>query len=608
MSSSISSFRHLLAGRITKQFLELQSSCFHRRISFLGNALKSDIKTETNQVVFSFGRRHFSMTNFIDLTGEADDRAQRSIEIASDSEDEDLKMAIAMSLQDQHVQAPAESVEAMTAKPQQTSTGGLAGLDRRAMEAERLARLKRKRGVEEDESSGMVSLSRQVSPPPARKQATSHNVLSSRPANTPSNSSNSSSNPFYFPNHKVLLTSHPSRHTPNGLTAVSMRGIISAPRPGFTLKSVLLSSFIADFDWLLPHFDTRGTSFVIVLHAQSAQHRQLLESDFAGVSNVRLILPQCMGGSGNMHSKVMLLFFKSEQPDTVSEICRIVITSANLTPTDWGVGNVMENVVFVIDVPKKGSNKHSTETQFERKLKQQLRAMEVPDKVIQKLESFDLTATEKVNFVSSVSQSCAVDSPKVIPKHGALQAFLHTTNKGMNAEPTASPGPITTKDQAHVGLLALSEAVSDLGLSVSKSDAAYPPRLDFITSSLGNLSTIFLGQLYAAVCGTLDPEFAITKNSKSKNSLITDEEKALDEMIRDKLRIFFPSDTTVRESKGGPMSAGTICFQQKWWNDNDIIRNCLYDCIGARGDGILMHSKVRDHVLLCFYDFMPHPS
>lgn len=588
--------RSLLAGRPFCCF-NIVSRHYCRNVSFLGYASGLNIRDKVYQ-----DKPLFRMKDLIDLTTESEDTDNAAIDIISDSEDEDLKRAIAMSLQDQHALETATEVQDVSPQPQQlsvTQTSGLAGLDRKAMEAERLARLKRKRGLDEDHETQIASRSRQVSPP-ARKRGVPHReALSKLPSSMTVRPSVSTSNPFDFSHPKVLLTSHPSRHTASVLTSISLRDIVSAPEPGFDLKSVLLSSFMADFDWLLPHFDTRNTSFVIVLHAQNAEHRQALQDDFAGVPNVRLVLPKCMGGSGNMHSKVMLLFFKSVQAGQENEICRIVITSANLTPTDWGVGGHMENVVFTVDVPKKDRGDDSTQTQFELSFIQQLRAMEVPEKVLQKLESFDLRATEQMSFVSSISQSLVVNSElDQKAQHGALQKVSSGNKNDTVFESTTDGEQKLSASRARVGLLALSDAVSALGLTISKSDAAFPPRLDFITSSLGNLSAAFVRQLYSAACGTLDPQCVLATKSKSKKLVTDHEDKSIDDLVQQNLRIYFPSDKTVRESKGGSMSAGTICFQRKWWNDNEIIRNSLYDCIGRRSDGILMHSKVCERTLL----------
>lgn len=573
------------------------------------------------------------MAKTIDLTGDDDiPPNKQSIDIDSDAEgDEELKLAIALSLQDQHTHLDATSkaqdvsnnVELL--KVIATSRAGFMGLDRRAMEAERLARLKRKRGSDgepqvsaSNAGQALSPSSRALSPPPLRGQRLSPvppAISYTRNLSTTKKpQSSSESNPFSFSEARVLLTSHPSRHTSSGLSGVSLRDLTAPPVPNLKLKSTLLSSFIADFDWLLPHFDTRLTSFVFVLHAETPQHRQLLQQDFAGVRNVRLVMPKCVGDMGKLHSKVMLLFFKSETvtgaDDQADELCRLVIPSANLTPTDWGVGGVMENILFVVDLPTKQPGRGmftgaKNETQFESDLKRQLQAMEVPEDVLRKLDIFDFTATRKIGFVHSMSQSQALRTPTPSSSQQSdKQNFFTTAANSLSSALTTDTttdtqgGPAALSDPARTGLLSLSDTITSLGLSISSKDSSWPPKLDFIASSLGNLTLPFVRQLYSAVCGTLDPSTIApttsTRSKKTKSTTTSGYADTLDdETIKSNLRIYFPTSETVRNSKGGPMCGGTICFQKGWWETNELIRECLYDCVGNRGDGVLMHSKVR---------------
>lgn len=59
----------------------------------------------------------------------------------------------------------------------------------------------------------------------------------------------------------------------------------------------------------------------------------------------------------------------------------------------------------------------------------------------------------------------------------------------------------------------------------------------------------------------------------------------------DRFRVYFPSEQTVKETYGGPNSAGTICFQSSWFNGPKFPGGILRDCASAR-KGLLMHNKV----------------
>ena len=527
------------------------------------------------------------MSDIIDLTS---DDEQHSIG-ASTKVNDDLKRAIAMSLQQNSLaeddtlsdddtdlkQAIAISLQGNTAddlkssEPTASTTTGICGLDRKAMEAERLARLKRKRT---DIESSSKTLRQSISPPPLRRQKMSEDdtvktaastsisseskqISSTVPAKVKSASAISSSTAFEIP--QVLLTSTPARYTGRSLQAISMNEIVKPPSAKHTLKSVLASSFIVDFDWLLPHFNTRNTNFLFVLHAPTPQHKLSLEQDFSGVPNVKILTPLCSGG--NMHSKLMILFFKTANSD--DEICRIVVPSANLTPADWGINRIMENVCFIADLKKSsGQGNHP----FKQKLQQQLQAMEAPDNVVSKLDIFNFDSLHQTRFIFSMTSSKALDS--------------------------GSQSTLTTKPSAstRVGMVALNDEIKSLGLSTNDQEHI---QLDFVTSSLGNLTPQFVRQLHDAAAGQLQPnEIAKTaKATRGWSKPVTRDNEAV-QNLQSNVRIYFPSHDTVQSSKGGISNAGTICFQRKWWDQNDLIRNCLHDCVGGRKDGILMHSKV----------------
>lgn len=43
-------------------------------------------------------------------------------------------------------------------------------------------------------------------------------------------------------------------------------------------------------------------------------------------------------------------------------------------------------------------------------------------------------------------------------------------------------------------------------------------------------------------------------------------------------------------SKGGPRNAGTICFQEKWFEGDKFPRHVMREC-GSVREGVLMHNK-----------------
>lgn len=69
---------------------------------------------------------------------------------------------------------------------------------------------------------------------------------------------------------------------------------------------------------------------------------------------------------------------------------------------------------------------------------------------------------------------------------------------------------------------------------------------------------------------------------------------------KDRFRAYFPSLDVVKNSKGGLPSAGTICFQSKWYKSPTFPSQVLRDCESQR-PGVLMHNKVSFQCSLGFF-------
>lgn len=601
-----------------------------------------DLKASDNATT----KRSRNQGDLVDLTEDADVGAQIVDLTASDDEnsdededqdedeDEDLKLAIALSLQQQEHPPNRSLLTTTTSTPKvaasstpetqsstqptaisdQSSDGAtrsILGLDRKQMEAERLARLKRKR-----ESIGN---DRPVSPPPLRRNnldrvAPTASKLPFHPQQStsqlgpndavPVSNTTAISKPsrsyqdLQYLEGRVMLTSLMKSDD----QTTSFADLIKPTSSDAPLKSAFLSTFIVDFDWLFQHFDTRSVSFVLSLHAGSEQEKILIQRDFTGIANVRLVFPYVGGIVNCMHSKVMLLFYENSR-DSLQARCRVVIPSANLVPWDWGVGGVMENIAFVVDLPLKSkiaSKLEVQDTQFQKSLVHMLNASTAPQDMMMKLDKFDFSRTASYAFTHTIggSHKLSVQTAPV-----GIRNFL-SESSSKNTLATSEP---SLEQVLRTGTVALSDAVQALGLDVSPDSKSYPLRLDYITSSMGNLKESFLHNLFRAACGHAQvvsnktSKTAKANGSKQQNNS-QDFELSGSTFLADNLRIYFPSDQTVQKSTGGPRAAGTICFQSKWWDGSvaSFPKELVADCVGVRRDGILMHSKVCLHFLTIF--------
>ena len=415
---------------------------------------------------------------------------------------------------------------------------GILGLDRKAMEHERLAR-KRKASI---------------SPPPARKTAKLTETKSKEPT------SSASTPPTIVPT-KIVPSFHFTK-LPYANGAVKKTWALGHPRDNdIKLEEVLqkedltlavFSSFQWDIIWLLRKLKTDDTQIIFVMQADTEKMKAECRSDTARMPNVRLCFPSMEGQVNCMHSKLMLLSYPMH--------LRVVVPTANLVPYDWGETGIMENTVFFIDlprlVPKPTTSASPKMTNFGKDLIHFLEAMGLDKSIVNSMHHFDFSATQDL-------------------------AFVHTIG-----------GANTTDLWRRTGYCGLGRAISQLGLAAEEA-----LNIDYITSSVGSLNTEFLSTLYLAAQGNEGTAIYNWRTTPaSKLSKIVDRnmqaaQQTAQEQVAAGFRIYFPSLQTVRASTGGPQNGGTICLQWKWWNSSSFPRDLLRDCRSQR-EGLLMHNKV----------------
>ncbi|MCJ1439818.1 MAG: hypothetical protein MMC23_000299 [Stictis urceolatum] len=490
-----------------------------------------------------------------------------------DDEDEQLRLAIAMSLQDQATTttsdgektffdlldddepaAPANQ-EVATGDPVQAKEGeskptqsGFLGLDRKAMEEERLARNNRKR-----KASGSISpppLARTVkairgkgpsfSTPPAAKPA------SSKAASVPLTRHSSSA--LQYPNGAVKKTWSFGYARDNDIK-------IEEVLQRSTLQLAVLSSFQWDIDWIFAKLDMPRTKVVLAMQAKEESTKQQYRQETASTPNLRLCFPSMTGNVHCMHSKLMLLSHPTH--------LRIVVPTANLVPYDWGELGVLENSVFLVDLPRLPNDAPAQEeeslTFFGQELLYFCRAMGLTPDITNSLFRFDFSATRDY-------------------------AFVHTIG-GEHAGPE--------EPWRRTGVPGLGRAVKQLGL-----ESNTEVELDFIASSIGSLNMDFLSSLYLAAKGDDGTtEYSWRNNPKPRGkkapSASTEEvsKTATHKAVEDHFRLFFPSHDTILNSKGGVNAAGPICFHKKWWENGKFPQKVMRDCKSTR-PGLLMHNKI----------------
>ncbi|KAK4146998.1 tyrosyl-DNA phosphodiesterase-domain-containing protein [Dichotomopilus funicola] len=436
------------------------------------------------------------------------------------------------------------------------------GLDRKKMEEERLARLKKRKASSSGEDLTRVmqrpkveNISTSASTQPLRQQQNQPQIQqqnqqqqASTPLTTqpPSPPPKKEEKPAAVP--QVTTSTPPSTgRLPFPRGAVKKTWAYGHPRQGDDIKIeevlqkqqlrlAVLSSYQWDENWLLNKVDISRTKLILVAFAANEAQKEEMRSNVPS-NRIRFCFPP-MYGMGAMHSKLMLLKY-----DTYM---RIVIPTGNLMSYDWGETGTMENMVFLIDLPKLGPGKQFESTSFSRDLNTFLRAQGLEGNLIDSLRNYDFSETAPYHFVHTIAGTHA--------------------------------------DWCHTGYPAFGHQISSLVRLGND-----PIEIDYVCASLGNLKYNFLVSMYYACAG--DPQLgyeALTASNKSKRKALFEEAKY---KVDEHMRVFFPSRETVVQSKGGEDGAGTICFQRRWWDAKTFPKRVLRDCKSVR-PGVLMHSKI----------------
>ncbi|KAG8630121.1 hypothetical protein KVT40_001740 [Elsinoe batatas] len=448
----------------------------------------------------------------------------------SESDDDDLKRAIAMSL------AEGEGMNCQNSKdtPAANFNKGLAGLDRATMERERLQRLNARSGNGNTTSHNEPGRKRQrsISPPPtsrpskvARVVHTEGPTSSSAPSRTRSIQHGGSA-ALQHPNGKLFKT-WAFKQARDG-NEIKIEEVFEKN----TLEMALLSSFQYDLAWLFTKFNTQKTRFHFVVHenkmpqgmvksgptgakAEQTEKRPSLVDELQSLGpNVKAYAPtegRCM------HSKLMLLVHPTK--------LRVVVPSANLVPYDWGEDGIMENTVWLIDLPRRDVSADSSSfesTHFLDELKFFLGKQRLPLSVLTGLNKFDWSATKPYAFVHTVA------------------------------------GHSYRSDMARTGLTGLSSAVRQLGLTSTKTE------VDMCASSVGALSSAQVLNLHAAAQG----DFHVQVPESGKATTLPQGSDR--DPLSSKFRLYFPTYDYVAGSPGGVGSGGTIWFSKEYYERQEF--------------------------------------
>ncbi|KAB5558681.1 tyrosyl-DNA phosphodiesterase-domain-containing protein [Coniochaeta sp. 2T2.1] len=465
-----------------------------------------------------------------------------------------------------------QSSTAATSEPAApaSSLSALLGLDRAKMEEERLARVRKRKAAEEGQSQQADSSKRVKTNDENRRPDVTVTVAGAAAGKQPAARQQAMTSIPARPQQKIATLSSLAEQRQAPEATRSEQGSSNLPFPKGVVKKTwcrgqprlgdditiaevlrkdecelaLISSFQWDQEWMYEQFDLRKTKLILVSQGGSDEENEALRASVPD-NRMRFVFPP-LNGPGNMHSKLQILKFRT--------YLRIVVPTGNFVPYDWGETGVMENMVFIIDLPliqDEEKQKGNKLTPFGEELVYFLEKQTVPDRLVRSLRKYDFEETRRFGFVHSVAGGHADD------------AWRRT------------------------GYCGLGRTVKDLGLST---DGLV--EVDILTSSLGAMTYDFLQMIYGACQGDSGlQEYEARTAPKSKKTADAAAAAERLQKLRSHLRVYFPSETTIDQSRGGRDNAGTIFFMSRWWDQTTFPKAVLRDCLSKRA-GLLMHNKV----------------
>lgn len=240
--------------------------------------------------------------------------------------------------------------------------GLLGGLDRKKMEEERLARLKKRKASElsgdgKGTEDAPTATGTQVgatetrtlseprpyqrqkldwpSPGPSVQPASSRPVASYPTSVSKAKNTAGTSSPSSLPFPRGVVKKTWSRSQPRVGDDIKIEELLQKDK----LKLAVLSSFQWDDEWLVSKLDLSQTRVILIAFAADEAQQQEMESNVPR-NRIRFCFPT-MQGIGAMHSKLQLLKY--------DDYLRIVVPTGNLVPYDWGETGIVENVRMIND-------------------------------------------------------------------------------------------------------------------------------------------------------------------------------------------------------------------------------------------------------------------
>ncbi|KZT57698.1 phospholipase D/nuclease [Calocera cornea HHB12733] len=465
----------------------------------------------------------------------ADNRSKPSPNsYAIDEEDDELRCAIELSKSEVGSEPTQPGPMSYTAKPASSGAGFAAATSlpststnttisflgqREALEKERLAHLKRH--LDSAGPSALVA-------PPAKRVRTAPAAVSS----------SVSASKSAVPDVELFLhgevRQNRNAHAPKN-PAHPVFGMAEILSPASDLQFVLTSAFGTDFKWLASLLPT-GVPLLSINHPSDSERYE------SGIKPIGpdgwLYLTPKMNKGGIMHVK---LFYKSGR-------LRLIIPTANLVPEDW---RDIENTVFLQDIPR----------------------AEEPPSIAHPFPTYLASFLKFLYVHTGLSALVQGDYPDLPLSSLDMLAKRWDWSK-VTARLVGSPaGSHEGWDNIRRwGHPRLGEAIRQLRAQPPKGKTM---RMEYQGSSVGNYTTQYLNEFYKSGCGISPQSWLDIPKSKLKAQSWPP------------VQIVYPSLRTVDNTALGRLGAGSFFCRKQYWEKANAPRKLFRDSRARSGRMII---------------------
>ncbi|KAI9721142.1 MAG: hypothetical protein M1828_005248 [Chrysothrix sp. TS-e1954] len=475
---------------------------------------------------------------------------------------------------------------------------GIPGLDRQAMEAERLERAKKRTASSSESQERPPKLQRIQAELPPRVQSPrrSHTTHDASPAklervatsSTEPLSDDAADEPVVHKGREKSapkteyngeLEAAPQKPAPTSLKT-TLRHPCGAVKKTWAfghdrhndikieevlqkndLQIAVLSSWQLDFEWVASKLNLDKTKLWLVMQARDSAEASSPLSD--PLRNADEVAEGTVAEGGERMVKVASHMFSAHLASglflhALEAYAAVLsrISADHMISYDWGEGGAMENTVFLVDLPRMPAEEqgmaNATLTPFADELLHFIDAQGIDQDfsgspIAAAVRKFDFSNTKHLAFVHNIY------------------------------------GSHLEEDAQSTGFPLLAKSIRALGLESQPSE---PMQVDFAASSIGALTTTRFEEMYRALRGKVIAPNASAKKVAASQTTLDGQQPPLSS----RFRVVFPSHDTVKNSKNGEAGAGTI-FMSHGWDKTEFPKSAFRDYISAR-PGLLSHNKM----------------